>query len=79
MTDKPTSYGDVYIAELVNQIKEIKSERGKQDLEKMIDDLTEQVKFLKEQNLNLQLEIKNLQAEVKYERQLRVGGAKYHE
>lgn len=79
MTDKPKSYGDVYIAELVNQIKEMKSERGTHDLEKMIDDLTEQVKFLKEQNLNLQDEIRNLQAEVEYERQLRIGGAKYHE
>ena len=79
MTDKPTSYGDVYITELVNQIKQMKDDKNIHDLEKIIDDLTQQVKFLKEQNLNLQEEIRNLQAEVEYERQLRIGGAKYHE
>ena len=40
--------------------------------------LTKQKEYLQEQLKKAGAEINNLKAEVKYERQLRIGGAKYH-
>ena len=55
-----------------------KLDKGDNDLEETIDRLTKQKEFLQEQLRKAGAEIKFLKAEVKYERELRIGGTKYH-
>tara|TARA_R110000868_G_scaffold107838_2_gene294863 strand:+ start:488 stop:748 length:261 start_codon:yes stop_codon:yes gene_type:complete len=73
-------YLNTFSKDLRNSIKKklTKSDRGDNDLEEVIDKLTKQKEYLQEQLRKAGLEIKNLEAEVKYERQLRIGGTKYH-
>lgn len=74
-------YLNTFSKDLRNSIKKkklTKSDRGDNDLEEVIDKLTKQKEYLQEQLRKAGLEIQNLEAEVKYERQLRIGGTKYH-
>ena len=56
----------------------MKDDRGDNDLEEVIDKLTKQKEYLQEQLRKAGEEIKYLKAEVKYERELRIQGAKHH-
>ena len=58
--------------------KRRKIDKGYNDLEETIERLTKQKEYLQEQLRKAGAEINNLKAEVKYERQLRLEGAKYH-
>ena len=58
--------------------KKRKADKGYNDLEETIDRLTKQKEYLQDQLRKAGAEINNLKAEVKYERQLRLEGAKYH-
>jgi gas vesicle protein len=69
MTDDITSYGDVYLEELSKNVQESKDEYSK---------LLDWTSELSENNFNLIKEIKNLKDDIKYERELRIAGAKYH-
>lgn len=79
---------DVYLSTFSDDLKEsikkkvIKStnklDKGDNDLEEKINRLTKQKEFLQEQLRKAGAEIKFLKAEVNYERELRIGGTKYH-
>ena len=73
-------YLNTFSADLKNSIKKKlnKSGRGDNDLEEVIDKLTKQKEYLQEQLRKDGEEIKYLKAEVKYERELRIQGAKHH-
>ena len=75
---------DVYLNQFSDDLQEAirkkrrKTDKGYNDLEETIDRLTKQKEYLQEQLRKAGAEINNLKAEVKYERQLRLEGAKYH-
>lgn len=73
-------YLNTFSDDLRNSIKKKlnKSDRGDNDLEEVIDKLTKQKEYLQEQLRKAGEEIKYLKSEVKYERELRIGGTKYH-
>ena len=75
---------DVYLNQFSDDLQEAirkkrrKIDKGYNDLEETIERLTKQKEYLQEQLRKAGAEINNLKAEVKYERQLRLEGAKYH-
>ena len=75
---------DVYLNQLSDDLQEAirkkrrKIDKGYNDLEETIERLTKKKEYLQEQLRKAGAEINNLKAEVKYERQLRLEGAKYH-
>ena len=88
--DEATSYGDVRLEELMEELRQ--SEVKFINLKSIVTDYTFDLKqseearlklvkiknYLQEQLRKAGEEIKNLKAEVKYERQLRLEGAKHH-
>lgn len=88
--DEATSYGDVRLEELMEELRQ--SEVKFINLKSRVTDYTFDLKqseearlklvkiknYLQEQLRKAGEEIKNLKAEVKYERQLRLEGAKHH-
>ena len=75
---------DVYLNQFSDDLQEAirkkrrKIDKGYNDLEETIERLTKQKEYLQEQLRKAGAEINNLKAEVKYEWQLRLEGAKYH-
>ena len=75
---------DVYLNHFSDDLQEAirkkrrKIDKGYNDLVETNEKLTKQKEYLQEQLRKAGAEINNLKAEVKYERQLRIGGAKYH-
>ena len=75
---------DVYLNNFSDDLQEAirkkrrKIDKGYNDLEETIERLTKQKEYLQKQLIKAGEEIKFLKADVKYERELRLKGAKYH-